>query len=706
MVANWMNLAEKTGSTLSLDTAIQAGGLASSVLSLRGVSETEQSEILSEAIPELADPFQLKDMDLAVDCLLDLLPKRAKIVVHGDYDTDGVTATAILVRILRKLGFIVFPYIPKRLTDGYGLSDGGVRFAKMMRADLLLTCDCGVQSFRETDELNSCGIRVIVTDHHSCLAQLPDADAVVNPNRHDDRSSNKDLAGAGVAMKLVQGLGLRLGETGLWESVVDLAALGTVGDSMRLVGENRSIVRYGLAKLRQDACVGLTALMESVKIDPKHCVASDLAFKLSPKINAAGRLGDSTAALELLLADLPDEAAELSAELLEQNNRRKEIEGAALEEAYEQLGRHPEWLEHQGVVIAIRKGHAGVMGIVAQRLSDYLAVPVVALVLETEADAKQHYWRGSARSFASISVLSLIDAAAAHVREYGGHPAAAGLSVETDQLAAFRLLFQAAADHIDKDELNRNDRCYECELPVDTITLDQALELEKLEPFGEGNPEPFFLVRDLELAEQRIIGKDARHLRMKLKLGGDQLVSAVCFNAASRLNQTLDRANFVFRLRINYYRGREELSLLIEDYFPLESEQTLAEKETCLERETLYQRFTDWSGSELAAILGMEAGQLAPDSLLLANTYRILSSKNGTVPARYNISDLTHEIKRLYNINCNEFHIRRAIDMYQEAGLIAVRRINHHAYLIAPMPVTEKVDLYNTPTWKRLQLNQ
>ncbi len=674
---------------------------------LRGITGVEAELMLAEEIPPLGDPYLMEDMDTAVDLLLPLIERGARVLVHGDYDTDGVTSTAILLRSLRRLGLEVTAYIPNRLTDGYGLAEGGVLAAKAEAVDLLITCDCGVQSFAEVDSLREAGIDVLITDHHSCLPELPRANAVVNPNRLDDSSPYADLSGAGVALKLVQALAIRLDREDLWQDVVDLAALGTVGDSMQLIGENRSIVRMGIQKLRHAPLCGLLALMRSVKIESTLCVASDLAYKLSPKVNAAGRLGDSATALDLLLTDTEEEATRLATELLKQNNDRKEIEAEAVTEALAELQAHPDCLEHKGVVVSLKNGHAGVMGIIAQRLTERLACPVVALMRDEESDPGKPFWRGSARAYGDHSVLDLIRAASAHCKQFGGHHAAAGVEIELDQLKAFRRAFLAAADAVTNEEMQGEEAYYEFELTPEDCTLEHAYDLARLEPFGEGNPEPYFLLRDAEIREHWLIGQDKRHLRLGLSIGGSPSLPAIYFSAASKLAADTQRADFLVRLQVNHFRGQENLQLFVEGHALSDAvtQSSFASDPLQAEQELLYSRYGEWSGVELAAILGADVEDLAPKRDVLANLYRYLMGRLAGAPERLGVGELTNVLQSMYNIETNHFHIRRTLDMYHEAGLIALRVINRNEYLLGLKPAMGKADLYGTPTWKRLQAN-
>lgn len=671
------------------------------VLTLRGIGPNETLEILSERIPELLDSFLLKDMDKAVDCLIKMIDKKAKVLIHGDYDTDGMTSTAILLRALSRLGLECIPFIPNRLTDGYGLSETGVNKALSEKVDLVLTCDCGVQSFDEVDVLNEAGIDVIITDHHRCLAELPRAKAVVNPNRLDDYSHTKTLAGAGVALKLIHALGLKIGQEDLWQDYVDLAALGTVADSMSLRGENRSIVRLGLDKMKTNPSPGLKALMAGVKVDHRYITATDLAYKLSPKINAAGRLGDGSTALELLLTDNEAIARDLVSDLLEQNSERKEIEAEAILEANKQLLRHPEWLTHKGVVLGLKHGHAGVMGIIAQRLSEQLACPVVALMQDHQSDPEQPFWRGSARTYGSASVLELIEAAKDYTKAYGGHHAASGVSVAFDQLDDFRRAFQEAADKLDRETLMDTDRYFEFSLQEEDLTLDQVRDLERLEPFGDSHASPYFLLEAAKVKDYRVIGQDGQHLRLSLLIG-KSTVTALYFWGAAKLDSTVKHAHFIVKMGLDRFRGKETIKLMVEDFAEVEAQSDRSYQEKILEKEKLYQEYKEWSGEELAAILGTELETTEPKKDVLSSVYLYLRQVLDQGPKRFCIADLTRALKSMYNINSNDFHVRRVLEIYREAGLIVIRRINEDELLLALIEPKEKVDLYATPTWKRL----
>jgi single-stranded-DNA-specific exonuclease len=478
------------------------------VLVNRGIKDAEAiKEFLKPELNYLHDPYLLPDMQKAVDRLKTAMEKKDKVFIHGDYDVDGLTSTAILVYVLGKLGLETSYHIPNRITEGYGLSSTGIQKAKEWGADLIITVDCGISSEEAVQTAVSINMDVIVTDHHVPPEKLPNALAVIDPHRSDSLYPFKHLAGVGVAFKLAQAVLQALGDRDVrWEDLLDLVALGTVADSVPLTGENRIFVTYGLDQINHTSCrIGLQALKEGSGIDRK-VRAGLLSYTLIPRINSAGRLSDAGEVVRLFLTEDKEEARRIASILNEQNRKRQKIEAEVLSSALEMID--PERVD-SAIILSSPEWHPGVIGIVASRLVERFHRPVF---LFSEKDLSA---RGSARGVPPIHLYNAIDECADLLTGYGGHRQAAGLSLPLDNLPSFIEKIK----HIISRDLPEEDMTQVLEIDATVnfsdINFNLINELSLLEPYGEANREPTFGAKGIEIVNRRVL-KD-RHLKMQLK---------------------------------------------------------------------------------------------------------------------------------------------------------------------------------------------
>lgn len=674
-------------------------------------AQLEMARKLAEPLPEayFANPFILKDMQKAVDCLLPIIEAKGRILIHGDYDCDGITATALLWRFLSAYGVQVSYYIPDRLSEGYGLSEPGVAHALKLQPDALITVDCGVQSFSEVEELKAAGIRVVISDHHVCLAELPIADAVINPNRLDEGEQYRILAGAGVALKLCQALNRSLPEPGLWMRGLQFAALGTVADQMLLCGENRHIVQAGLLDLSARPFSGPAALLQALKLDVKQVRARSLAFSVAPRINACGRMGSVEPAMRLMLSDQPSECAEQAALVENINLERRRVEDQVFIEALNFFSQHPHHLQSKILFVHGRDWHPGVLGIVAARLMTYFNRPIIIV-----SNDENGIYKGSARSLSGVDILSYIQKCETYLMGYGGHRAAAGLQMTAEQLASFQQALQSVAEQIDLSQ-TESDTGYTLKLKPEDLRLNLVDSLDVLEPFGNGNEEPEFFLASAEILELREVGKDKSHLRIVLNGSAQQArVNAIAFGEAQRLPELMasGQVDLLAKLQRSDFNNNSSLDLLVQDLKPSVGANTVKQTEPLWRELLRLQRlFPMWSGSQLAAPFATDKDKLIPQAEDLKYVYRkLLASGIDTAPLIIDDSTLEEVAKGLETANPDTapFVVYICLMMYEEASLLCSLEWNSQpndgrfmrCYNL--QKTAHKVNLYDTKSYLRM----
>ncbi len=530
------------------------------ILINRGLKDIDSIRaFLSPSFSDLHDPFLLNDMDKAVERLKKAIKEDEVVFIYGDYDADGITATSLLLSALRGVGANACYHIPNRITEGYGISKKGIDKARACGADLIITADCGISSGDEIANITSCGIDVIVTDHHEPPEVLPPALAVINPHRRDSTYPFKYLSGVGVAYKLIHALTDSLGR-GDSELVdyFDLVTIGTIADSVPLTGENRVFVMYGLKKINSDSCrLGVRALKESAGVR-RELNSGLLSYTLIPRINAAGRLNDASDVVELFLTD-DEEMAKATASLLEeQNKRRQRVEMEVFESARNMIDH--ERLDN-AIVLSHSSWHQGVIGIVASRLVETFYRPVFLFSLN-DTIAK-----GSARSIPPFHIYKGISACSELLLGYGGHSQAAGLKLLIDNLPAFK----EKINSIVEESITPDDLIPTLEIDagvrLSEINFDLINELALLEPFGESNKEPVLGAKGVEIMDYRIVGNG--HLKMMTRQKNTN-IDAIGFSMG-KLIEMLEGANtfdIVFTPSMNEWNGTKSLQLNLKAIRP------------------------------------------------------------------------------------------------------------------------------------------
>ncbi len=531
------------------------------VLVSRGMNDAESiKNFLNPSFQDIHDPFLMPDMDKAVKRLKEAVDRNETVLVHGDYDADGITSTALLVSVFRRLGIKTCYHIPNRITEGYGLSSVGVQKGMDAGAGLIVTADCGISSEQEVINARSMGMDVIITDHHEPPEKLPEAVAVVDPHRKDSVYPYKYLAGVGVAFKLVQALLLESGVDNYElriKELLDLVALGTIADSVPLTGENRVFVIYGLKEINNPSCrLGVKAMKEVTGISG-DIRAGRLSFTVIPRINAAGRLDDAGEVVELFLTDDEERAGAVAALLDGQNKQRKKIEGDVLKSALEMIDPHN---LDSAIVLASNDWHPGVIGIVASRLVDMFFRPVFLFSI------KDSIAKGSARSIPPLHLFESISECRELLLGFGGHRQAAGMRLSADNLQAFREKMNSIVDRSLKADDMVPTLAIDAAIKLSDVSFNLVNELDLLEPFGESNREPVFGAKGIEILDRRVVGTN--HLKMRLKQERISL-DTIGFSMADKFQKMESSSlDIAFVPNINEWNGSRNLQLNLKAFRP------------------------------------------------------------------------------------------------------------------------------------------
>lgn len=562
----WDTAVESLADVERLMQALRVPRLVAHLLTQRGLTDPEAAHrFLNPSLDHLHDPWRLCDMVPAVDRLSAAIARREHVVVHGDYDVDGITSTVILRRALEMLGADVVHFIPERLRDGYGLQSESVERLAAAGAKVVVSVDCGIRSLEAADRARALGVDLIVTDHHEPDGVLPRALAVINPKRHDCTYPDKNLAGVGVALKLVHALCLRHDRPRWLPSFMKLAAIGTLADVVPLVGENRVIAKIGLERMSAGPnSVGLRALLDGAGLSGKTLDSFHVAYMLAPRVNAAGRMSSPDIATRLLLESdeaRVDDARALAQQLNDENVRRQQEEADLVAQARKAIEKDPSVGAHNVLVVGGEGWHRGVIGIVASKLVETYHKP--AIVLSIDGDVAH----GSCRSIAAFDMLGALEACADVFQRFGGHRQAAGLTMDAERVPEFRARVNAFAD----DKLGPEDLIprlrVDGELAFELIDGDMVRALEQLAPHGAANPRPVFRAAGVEVVSGPRTIKE-RHLSMTLK-HGRRVMRAIAWRAAPRTQLITDNRgslDVAFSLDRTEYRGETSIELNLADF--------------------------------------------------------------------------------------------------------------------------------------------
>lgn len=529
------------------------------ILASRGLGDVDTArQFLTPSLErDWRDPYELPGMKEATQRVVAALRNHERICIFGDYDLDGISATALALRGLRACGGEVDAILPRRLEDGYGLAPAAVERIRSKNPRLVLTVDCGISAAPEIDELRAGGLDVVVTDHHEPGDLVPSGVPIVNPKLDPAYGSDGSaLAGAGVALKLIQSVCQEMGKPHIWLDLVDLATLGTVADVMPLVGENRALVTAGLEKMHTHANVGITALAALSKVSLEDITSEKISFTLAPRLNAAGRVASPVDALKLLLADDPLEASNLALHLDELNKMRQSIEADLSDSIVALLDRTYDG--EPAIVLAGEGWHDGVKGIVASRIAQKYNVPTILCSIEEGVAT------GSARSVGSIDLFQALESCSTHLLRYGGHAGAAGLAVRVDEFDAFREELCAYLETL-PPESRKSRKQIDLVADISELTVPLADEISMLEPFGEANKRPLFLSQAVTIKNACAVGKMGQHLKFQAYENGAQ-VPAIFFRCPGidKVLSCEQLANISYRFELDSWQGHKRLQLMVQ----------------------------------------------------------------------------------------------------------------------------------------------
>ncbi len=533
--------------------------LIATILLNRGI--TEPDNFITPSEEALLDPFLMLGMETATERILKAIKDGEKIAIYGDYDVDGITSTAIMVKFLRSHNADVIYYIPDRHEEGYGINMDAINKIHASGVTLLITVDCGITAVKEIAYAKELGIETIITDHHECKEETPDAFCLLNPKQPDCKYPFKRLAGVGVAFKLLQALTIKMHfhMRELIDEYIDFVAIGTIADVMPLVGENRIIVKRGLELLKYTVNRGIRALADVAEINLSDVQTGTIGFMLAPRINAAGRMGDPRCAVELLLAKDEMTAKKYAQILNDKNCERQETEIKILEDALNIIETTPSIKDDFVIVLSHEGWHHGIIGIVASKISERFNKPCILISTDEENG------KGSGRSIRSFNLFKALENSSHLMQKFGGHDLAAGLSIKPENIDEFRKEINTYAKNLLTEDDFMPILYVDSELPPPYINMNTAEKLSILEPYGMGNACPLFYAKDLTISQIRPLS-DGKHI--KLILSSDQYsIESVGFNMGELLDilQIDDVIDIAFSIDINIYRGTRQLQVLLKD---------------------------------------------------------------------------------------------------------------------------------------------
>ena len=606
---------------IAMASKLEIPPLLAMMLDIRGITKEEDVINFLQENKDFSDPFLMKDMDKAVERITTAVENGEKICVYGDYDADGVTSTSLLYSYLRdSLGADVMFYIPTRTGEGYGMNKGAVDKIHSQGITLIITVDNGISAREEIDYANSLGIDTVITDHHMPSGAIPKAVAVVNAHQKDDKSPFKDFSGVGVAFKLVMAIeGEYADVDSLLENFSDIATLGTIGDIVPLVGENRTLVKNGLRHIQNSDRIGINAMKQESGIAEKEINSSNVAFTLVPRINAGGRLGSSEKSVNLLLTEDEDEAVTIADKLGMDNRERQSIEKEILASIDEEVRRTPNIVNDKILVFAGKGWHQGVVGIAASRIKDIYDKPTIIIGIDDDGVA-----RGSGRSVEGFSLCDAVFACSEHLTHYGGHPMAVGISLEKEKINDFRKAINAYCKDI---KMPYNILHIDCKLNPNQLDLSILDCLSYIEPCGASNPSPIFGLYNMTVIATKEMG-NGKHMRITLSRGQGQVpVYAVYFNHnfQSCSYRNGDIVDVAVSLDRNIYNGQENLSVIIKDI-----KYSQSNNEELIDSERIFDKF-----AKRYKLTKNEVMSILPTRNDFAYVYRFLKQNKGFIYGEY-----------------------------------------------------------------------
>lgn len=647
------------------------------MLDIRGIVTEQQIQDFLFNETDFEDPMLVKDMDKAVDRIREAIENFEKICVYGDFDADGVTSTALLYSYLEDTGANVMFYIPSRESEGYGMNIEAVKLLYEQGVRLIITVDNGIAAIDEIAYANSLGIDTVVTDHHMPNTTLPDAVAVVDMHRDDCNSSFKELSGVGVALKLVMAIEGEYADTAqLLENYSDLATLGTIGDIVPLVRENRVIVKNGLRHISNSDRCGINALVEESGLSGKKITTGNISFTLVPRINAGGRLGLSKKTVSMLITDDELTASDIAEQLCEDNTQRQLIEKEILNDIDERIVRDPSIVQNRIIVVDGEGWHQGVIGIVASRIKEAYGKPSIVISRSEEG------CRASGRSIEGFSLCDAVFACSDLLTQYGGHPMAVGFGLEEENIEPF---IKAINDYAKTVPMPPYTLTLDCKLNPAQMSVSLAEQLTYLEPFGAGNPTPLFGLYNMTISAIQCVG--SKHLRLTLTRGESVVQAMRFFTTPETFAYTVgDVIDTAVTLEKNVYNNTESLSVIIKEirFSYLDEDAMLSSKED-------FESFC--RGDDISPDT---ANSLLPNRDEFAVVYRYLNSNGG----------YSHSVQALhFRLNCKSISygkLRVILECMNELGLIEIYEGMSTVNIIM-CKVEKKVNLSDSLIIKKLK---
>lgn len=671
-----------------LAQALETTPICARLLISRGLSDPcVARSYINKIDSKLYDPYLLKDMDKAAARIKKAMDDGEKITIYGDYDVDGVTAVTTMYTYLSDRNVSVDYYIPERENEGYGLNCGAIDAIAKSGTTLIVTVDTGITAIEDVEHANELGIDIVITDHHRCRETLPDAVAVVDPHRPDCEYPFKDLSGVGVAFKTVCAVQLACvcgGEynekviENMCRRYIDLVTIGTVADVMPLTDENRTIVARGLKMLRNTKRFGIKALMQLAGVDTsgsRRITASTIGYSIAPRINAAGRMSSASRAVHLFLAESERSAQVVAEELCNINKYRKEVEEEITKEAIEQIARERDPKNEKVLVLSSDKWHHGVIGIVASRLAEKYNVPCVLVSFDGSGDEG----KGSARSIKGINLAEALAYCSDTLTKYGGHEQAAGLSVRRDMLCRFReRLSEYVKAHMSECELE-NKLQIDTVIEPDEVTESTVYSISKLEPFGEGNPPPLFVLKNAKVVQITPI-KDGKYSKLLLEREGRRF-TGLFFHSGLQDQKIYigDWVDIACGIDINDFKGARTVQLIIHDIDIAGSfEDTIAE----LQRKCDSLIF----GGEISFEISPPSREFCVE--IYKRTIAAAKDSIAIISIKELISDMGYS---------HYLHTGIALAAFKQLGFIEIEKISDFDYKITFIKQTEKKDIFSAP---------
>ena len=710
MQKKWNVLGERNSATEELALALGIGTLAAGLLSNRGYTTKEAAERFLHMEEELLhSPMRLRDMDKAVARIKEALDKKERIVIYGDYDVDGVTSVTILYLYLAAKGADVGYYIPNRMGEGYGMSEGSLDHLIDEGANLIVTVDTGITANAEVDHALSRGIDIVVTDHHECHGDLPNAAAVVNPRRPDCDYPFKELAGVGVVFKLLcafeanyMNISEQEAVRHVCEEYADLVAIGTIADVMPIKDENRLIVAYGLHKIEKGERMGLTALCEAVARKPDgsrstrapKVTSGFIGYTLAPRINAAGRISSASLAVELFLTSSRDKADELAARLCDINRERQSEENRIALEAYAKIEASHDFENNPVIVLEADSWHHGVIGIVASRITEKYGLPSILISFDgAQSDGNVDIGKGSGRSVKGLNLVDALVHCGDLLEKYGGHELAAGLSVRRENIDAFREKINAYA----RDNFSHEDLvptldavfeigCYE-------VNIENADELRILEPYGVSNPVPSFILRNMIVTDVQSISF-GKHTKILLARSGMPALTAMYFSRSPKDAEvyTGDTVDVFATMDINEFGGQRTAQLIVRDIRICDSE---AKK-----YEMLRARYDEiWQGGAISA-----GEDVIPNRDDFGTVYNFIRRRARFGEDVFTVREMLLREEPLQNIGY--IKLRFIINVLLEMNIVGVEEIGDEKYSFKIHYQSKHTDLEKSALLRRLRAQQ